>query len=83
MKHFAFIGILLIIMLGSCGKRTIRLDRSLRRAIDTTAAKQIVILRPILDSLCEQRYDSLVMVAVDSIMEKRQLEIKRIISDEG
>ena len=83
MKHLAFIGILLIIMLGSCGKRTIRLDRSLRRAIDTTAAKQIVILRPILDSLCEQRYDSLVMVAVDSIMEKRQLEIKRIISDEG
>lgn len=70
-------------MLGSCGKRTIRLDRTLRRAIDTTAAKQMVILRPILDSLCEERYDSLVQAAVDSIMERRQLEIKQIISDEG
>lgn len=83
MRRLAFIGILAMLMLGSCGKRTIRLDRTLRRAIDTTAAKQIVILRPILDSLCEERYDSLVSVAVDSIMEKRQLEIKRITSDEG
>jgi len=72
-----------LMMLGSCGKRTIRLDRTLRRTIDTTAAKQIVILRPILDSLCERRYDSLMHVAVDSIMERRQLEIIKIISDEG
>ncbi|RLD22153.1 MAG: hypothetical protein DRI69_02070 [Bacteroidetes bacterium] len=83
MKHIACIGILTLLMLGSCGKRTIRLDRTLRRAIDTTAAKQMVILRPILDSLCEERYDSLVQAAVDSIMERRQLEIKQIISDEG
>ena len=72
-----------MIMLGSCGEREIRLDRTMRRTIDTTAAKQIVILRPVLDSLCEERYDSLVQTAVDSIMEKRQLEIKRIISNEG
>ena len=83
MKRFAFIGVLAMIMLGSCGEREIRLDRTMRRTIDTTAAKQIVILRPILDSLCEERYDSLVQTAVDSIMEKRQLEIKRIISNEG
>ena len=83
MKRFAFIGVLAIVMLGSCGKREIRLDRTMRRAIDTTAAKQIVILRPILDSLCEDRYDSLVQIAVDSILKKRQLEIKRIISNEG
>jgi len=82
-KHFAVIGCCALILLASCGKREIRLDRTLRRTIDTTAAKQIVILRPILDSLCDARYDSLVTVAVDSIMNKRQLEIKRIISDEG
>jgi hypothetical protein len=82
MKRLAVIGICAILMLMSCGKRTIRLDRTLRRAIESTSAKEIVILRPILDSLCEARYDSLVQVAVDSIMEKRQLEIKQII-DEG
>ena len=76
------IGICAIAILASCGKREVRLDRATKRAIDTTAAKQIVILRPILDSLCDARYDSLVQVAVDSIMEKRQLEINRIISDE-
>jgi hypothetical protein len=52
------------------------------RTIDTTAAKQIVILRPILDSICEAQYDSLFALAIDSIMEQRQLEIKSIISDE-
>jgi len=83
MKRFAMIGICALILLGSCGKRTIRLDRTMRKAIDTTSAKQIVILRPILDSLCDMRFDSLVQVAVDSILEKRQLEIKRIISNEG
>jgi hypothetical protein len=82
-KHYAVIGFCVLMMLASCGKREIRLGRTLHRTIDTTAAKQIVILRPILDSLCSARYDSLVMVAVDSIMEKRQLEINQIISDEG
>jgi len=83
MKRLTLIGFCAIAMLSSCGKREIRLDRSMRRAIDTTAAKQLVIMRPVLDSLCDQRYDNLVKVAVDSILEKRQLEIKRIISNEG
>jgi len=70
---------LILLGMGSCGKRTVQLDRDLRKAIDTLAAKQINILRPELDSLCDLRFDSMVAASVDSIMQVRQSERTSII----
>ena len=54
----------------------------MRRMIESEAAAKIVVMRAELDSLCDVRFDILVQVAVDSILEKRQLEISKIISHE-
>jgi len=77
MRYLTLIGICLLLC-GSCGKRTIKVDRVMKRIIDTTAAPQIVLLRDELDSLCDLRRDSMIAVAVDSIMSVRRLEIQKI-----
>ena len=64
--------------LPACGKRTIKIDRAMRKAIDTSAARQIVVLRPEMDSLCAIRTDSLIQAAVDSILGERRTEIQKI-----
>ena len=73
------ISCLVVSTLCACGKREVKLDRIMKRTIDTTAAPKIVVLKPKLDSLCDARFDSLVQAAVDSILEVRRLEIKKII----
>ena len=63
----------------SCGTRQVRIPNSTKRAIDTLAAKDIVVLRPQLDSMCQLRQDSIIQVAMDSIIERRSLEISKIV----
>ena len=53
------------------------LDYKEREAIDSLFRKQVESLRPILDSLCEARYDSALQHNVDSMMTLRQQEIQR------
>lgn len=79
MKQLLVITCILALSWGGCAKRTVKLDRDMLRAIDTIAAKQINVLRPQLDSLCDARFDSLVAVAMDSIMVVRQLERAKIL----
>ena len=69
----------LCFLLAACGTRQVRIPTSTKRAIDTLAAKEIVELRPTLDSLCKLRQDSIIRVAMDSIIERRSLEISKIV----
>lgn len=52
----------------------IRLTSSERIRIDSLAKKQIDSLVPVLDSLCTLNKDTLVLQALDSIIERRQEE---------
>lgn len=74
MKGTFLILMLIFVGLGSCGKRSVQLDRTTRRTIDTLSTKEINILRPELDSLCNIMFDSMVNDAIDSILEVRRLE---------
>lgn len=81
MRTFYFAGIVVLLMLTSCGKREIRIDPGTKRKIDSTASKQAIALRPQLDSLCKLRYDSLFSTALDSIIERRELEARKIVGE--
>ena len=48
--------------------------------IDTVSANQIKLLKPVLDSLCDQNFDMLVNRAKDSIMIVRKEEIRKILN---
>lgn len=56
------------------------MDKEARDVIDSISTERINVLRPELDSLCDIWFDSLVTVAMDSIMEVRQMERQIIIS---
>ena len=49
-----------------------------RRLIDTLANRQTKLLRPRLDSLCKAEFDQRVALAVDSIIEVRREEERRL-----
>ncbi len=48
-----------------------------RLQVDSLYNKGVDSLRPILDSLCELQFDSLVQASVDSMMHERMEEIER------
>ena len=79
MSRLVLLLLVVVTCLCSCGKRQIKIDRMMERAIDTTAASRKAILSAQLDSVCNAQFDSLVQVAVDSILEKRRSEIEMII----
>lgn len=82
MRHLVLIGLLAMLTAMSCGKRTVKVDRVMKKIIDTTSAPIKVLLREELDSLCTVRQDSMVAAAVDSILAVRQAEIQKIAKDE-
>ncbi len=45
-----------------------------RQTVDSLFRKEIDSLKPILDSLCDMRFDSAVQFTVDSIMKERQTD---------
>jgi len=49
-----------------------------RKLIDSFYRKEVALLRPQLDSLCDLRFDSLVNIAIDSIFVERKEEEKRV-----
>lgn len=63
----------------SCGKRRIVINRDMRRTIDTLSARQTYALRPVLDSVCVLKTDSLVSVMTDSILVVRREEIRKLL----
>ena len=82
MRTLILTGLLALLIAMSCGKRTIKVDRVMKRTIDTTAAPIKVLLRDELDSLCTVQQDSMVAAAVDSILAVRKVEIEKIAKDE-
>ena len=48
-----------------------------RQIVDSLFRQQVDSLKPLLDSLCELRFDSAVQQTVDSIMSERQSEIDK------
>ena len=48
-----------------------------RQLVDSLFRKEVDSLKPIIDSLCDMRYDSVVQHTVDSIMKERQSEIDK------
>ena len=83
-QSIAILGILFICTIGlqllpGCEKRTEPLDRKTMRMIDTLATKEIRVLRVELDSLCDLNFDTYVQYYVDSILEVRREEIKKLI----
>ncbi len=68
---------LAILILGSCERpeeAPIRLTTSERIRIDTLVNLEIDTLRPVMDSICEVRFDEMVSRALDSIIEVRKRE---------
>lgn len=72
------IGILLALLLlgwSSCGKNqqdySLRLTARERTRIDTIYSQRLDSLRPIWDSLCDERWPGIVDRAVDSIIQER------------
>ena len=69
------------ISLSSCGekeKTKVRLTSAERVKVDTLYTREVKILRPYLDSLCETKFDSLVAKAVDSLLIVRREEENRL-----
>lgn len=71
--------ILLLMSISSCGKRHVQIDRDTRIAIDTLVSHEINLLRPVLDSLCVLKMDSLVASMRDSVFDARQEEMRKLI----
>lgn len=73
---------LLLMALIACDNQkqnvSLRLTPTERSRIDTLYTAKLDSLRPIWDSLCEQRYDSMVKLALDSIVEQRLEEEERL-----
>jgi len=48
-----------------------------RRQADSLVQQEIKTIKPVLDSLCEAQFDSLVQMALDSILEERKLAMEK------
>jgi len=77
----AVILLLVLFFISACGKREVRIDPGTKRKIDSTAAKVVNAMRPELDSLCLLRHDALMEAAIDSIVEQRELEMRKMVGE--
>lgn len=62
-----------------CGKRNVQIDRETRRMIDTLTSRELIILRPQMDSICRFQIDSLVATMRDSVLEARKAEMRKLL----
>ena len=80
-RYLVFILFIGAYLLGLCAcqpdeRRIVAENRSL---IDSLANQQIKLLRTELDSICDLEFDARVEIAMDSIMEVRIEEIKKML----
>jgi hypothetical protein len=78
MRYIVVIMILFSILV-SCTNRPVTPTRNSRRAIDTIYQQKVMVLQPKMDSACAHMYDSLYSVAVDSILNVRQMEMNELV----
>lgn len=80
-KFVNIICCLFLLSLGSCTPDPPpTLNYKDRQLVDSLFRKEVDSLKPMLDSLCEVRFDSTVSVTVDSIMKERQSEIDQYLN---
>ncbi len=70
----------LLLFLAACVPESEHLSPSETQRVDTLYAKEVEKLRPVLDSICEIRGDSLLRQVYDSLLEVRQKEIEQILN---
>ncbi len=72
--------VFIFVFLFSCGKDESRIvfSHAEKKLIDSLATKQKKVIGPEIDSLCTLHFDNRVQALVDSIMEKRLEEQKRL-----
>ena len=57
-----------------------KLNPAERQAVDTLYTNELKVLRPLLDSICEVRQDSIILRVADSLVRVRMEEIDRIMN---
>ena len=67
------------VFLCSCTSRKVTPTRASRRAIDTIFQKQVLVIQPHMDSICNRLHDSIYAVAVESIMTERRIEMTNLV----
>ncbi|MCB0654172.1 MAG: hypothetical protein KDC85_23025 [Saprospiraceae bacterium] len=76
---FCISGTLLFSACDDSKNRTqIKLSYQERRAIDTLYKVKVLELSPILDSLCDARFEKSVQESIDSILSERRAEEERL-----
>ena len=70
---------LCFLFLCSCTTRNVTPTRASRRAIDTIFQKNVLVIQPHMDSVCNRLHDSIYVVAVDSIMSERRIEMTNLV----
>ena len=76
-KNLCLVG-LFIGGLSACGPTEIKLTRADKKNIDTLTTNAILSMEPLLDSLCLHQKDSILEVALDSILEERRIKEERL-----
>jgi hypothetical protein len=71
--------VFMILFFVSCTKRPVTPTRDSRRAIDTIFQKELLTIQPELDSMCKLLQDSLYPLAIDSILNERQMEMNNLV----
>jgi len=70
---------LLLVFLAACTTRPVEPTRASRRIIDSTFQHLVSEMQPGMDSLCRIYGDSLYRVAVDSLRQQREAEMKSLV----
>ena len=70
---------LLVIFLAACTTRPVEPTRASRRIIDSTFQHLVSEMQPGMDSFCRIYADSLYRVAVDSMRQEREAEMKSLV----
>lgn len=78
MRNF-LISLLTLLSFVSCTTRQVEPTRASRRAIDTIFQKQVLVLQPQFDSICNMKMDSFFQAAVDSMITERRSEMLELV----
>ncbi|MDX1684562.1 MAG: hypothetical protein R3275_04950 [Saprospiraceae bacterium] len=70
---------LILLIMASCSKGPVTVDRDMRRTIDTLYRNKASLITQKTDSLCKIKRDSLYPVWLDSVLKQRKLERERIL----
>ena len=77
---FIFSALLFISTMPGCLDPPLELTQEEKVWIDTLVVRQTKVLRPYLDSICDEHMDVRVQFAVDSILEIRLKEIEELLN---